>query len=61
MFETEDRAVFVEDDIEGSDEFFRFCREMLEHYKDDEQVMMVAGTNILPDHPTFGDYDTRSP
>lgn len=57
VFEKEDRAVFVEDDIEGSDEFFRFCREMLEHYKDDEQVMMVAGTNILPDHPTFGDYD----
>ena len=42
VFENVDRAVFIEDDIEAGPDFFWFCREMLERYKDDQRVMMIS-------------------
>lgn len=48
VFEHEEQAIILEDDCLPKPEFFRYCQEMLETYKDDENVMMVSGTNNVP-------------
>lgn len=50
LFEHEEQAIILEDDCVPKQEFFRYCQEMLEKYKDDEQVMMVSGTNNVPSY-----------
>lgn len=40
-----DRLVILEDDIVASIDFFRFCEEMLERYKDDERIIDITGMN----------------
>ena len=46
MFETEDSGIVLEDDCLPSQDFFRFCEEMLERYEDDDEVMHINGTNF---------------
>lgn len=38
-------AIMVEDDCIPNPTFFRFCTELLEHYRDDERVVAIGGTN----------------
>lgn len=57
VFESEERAIFIEDDIDATENFFYFCRDMLEHYKDDERVLMISGSNIFPNHESFNGED----
>jgi len=45
VFEKEEQAIIVEDDCVPEISFFQYCQEMLEHYKDDERIMMVSGNN----------------
>lgn len=47
VFENEEQAIILEDDCIPNIDFFRFCDEMLEKYKNDERVMMVSGSNYL--------------
>ena len=42
-----DRCIFLEDDIIPSISFFRFCAELLEHYKDDQRIECICGMNHL--------------
>ncbi len=42
-----DYCIFMEDDIVPSLSFFPFCKELLEKYRDDERVNMIAGFNHL--------------
>lgn len=42
VFEHEDRAIILEDDCIPHPSFFRFCDELLERYKDDCRVGMIA-------------------
>lgn len=42
VFEHEDRAIILEDDCVPHPSFFRFCDELLERYKDDGRVGMIA-------------------
>ncbi len=44
-FEHVDRLIILEDDIVASKDFFTFCSQMLEKYKDDERIIDVAGMN----------------
>ena len=44
FFEQEEEGVILEDDCLPSPDFFRFCAEMLDRYRDDERIMMVAGS-----------------
>lgn len=44
-FETVDRLIILEDDIVASSDFFKFCAEMLEKYKNDERIIDIAGMN----------------
>lgn len=43
MFSHVDRAIILEDDCVPHPTFFRFCAELLERYKDDTRVGMIAG------------------
>lgn len=56
VFENEEQAIIIEDDVLLDISFFRFCQEMLEHYKDDERVMMVGAHKRLEDFNTPHDY-----
>ncbi|MGN0347551.1 MAG: hypothetical protein ACI4DU_09735 [Lachnospiraceae bacterium] len=57
VFETADKAIFLEDDVYPSLSFFSFCREMLLRYEKDDNIMMISGTNLYAGDPSFGDYD----
>ena len=45
VFEHVEEAIILEDDCVPHPAFFRFCDELLERYRDDERVMMIAGSN----------------
>ncbi|MBQ7181882.1 MAG: hemolysin activation protein [Bacteroidaceae bacterium] len=45
-FSQVDRCVVLEDDDVPSVDFFSFCRDMLERYRYDERVEMIAGFNV---------------
>ena len=47
VLEKEESAIFLEDDNLPEITFFDFCSEMLEKYKNDENVIWVVGTNYL--------------
>jgi hypothetical protein len=48
VFETEEYAIILEDDIVAPLAFFRFAEEMLIRYKDDERIATVTGSNFTP-------------
>lgn len=56
FFENEKQGIILEDDCLPNQSFFRFCREMLEKYKDDERIMHISGTNIMGKSPIEEDY-----
>lgn len=45
VFETEEKAVFLEDDNLPELTFFRYCEEMLNKYENNENVLWICGTN----------------
>jgi hypothetical protein len=45
-FENEESLIVLEDDCIPDQSFFRFCREILGKYKDDERIMLISGTNV---------------
>lgn len=45
VFENESEAIILEDDCLPHQDFFRFCQEMLDMYRNDERVMDITGTN----------------
>ena len=45
-FSLADKVIVLEDDTVPSVSFFRFCKEMLDRYENDERVMMISGFNI---------------
>lgn len=53
FFEHEEQGIIIEDDILPHIDFFRYCDEMLERYKDDYRIQLIAGWNRL-----YGGYNT---
>lgn len=45
MFETEEYGIILEDDTVASVSFFRYCKELLERYKDNDRIQMISGYN----------------
>jgi hypothetical protein len=45
FFEHEEDGIILEDDCLPHPTFFRFCEELLEKYRDDERIALIAGTN----------------
>lgn len=54
VLENESEAIFLEDDCIPCVEFFRFCDEMLERYRNDTRIMQIAGTNYLTEWTSNG-------
>lgn len=63
-FSLTDKCIVLEDDVVPSQSFFRFCKEMLDRYEDDERITMIAGFNVSPQpsnlHPHPSYFFTRS-
>jgi hypothetical protein len=49
VFENVEEAIILEDDCLPHPDFFVFCEKMLEFYRDDDRVAMIAGTNYMHD------------
>jgi hypothetical protein len=47
VFEQVEEAIILEDDCLPHADFFPFCEEMLERFRDNERVAMVCGANFL--------------
>ncbi len=47
FFEHEEQGIIIEDDILPHIDFFRYCDEMLEKYKDTEKVQLITGRNAF--------------
>lgn len=54
VFNYEDQAIFLEEDIYPSKSFFYFCDELLDKYKEDQGVFMITGINALNEYPLEG-------
>ena len=46
-FRNVEQAAILEDDCQPEPDFYRFCLEMLERYRDEPRVMQVCGSNFL--------------
>lgn len=46
FFEQETEGIILEDDCHPYINFFKFCEELLEHYRDNEKIFMISGNNI---------------
>jgi len=62
-FALEEEAIVLEDDTVPHPSFFRFCDELLERYRDEEQVLSIAGSNFQFDGRASSDsyYFSRYP
>jgi hypothetical protein len=47
MFESEEYGIVLEHDCLPHPDFFKFCEDVLERYKDNEKIMHVTGNNYL--------------
>jgi hypothetical protein len=47
FFASVGEGIILEDDCLPEGSFFRFCEELLHHYRHDERVMMISGNNRL--------------
>ena len=56
VFDQVEEAIILEDDCLPHPSFFRFCEELLERYRDDERIVHVAGSQLLPDPPVAASY-----
>ncbi len=46
VFTNVEEAIILEDDCIPHPTFFRFCKELLTRYRDDQRVMMISGDNF---------------
>lgn len=50
FFSQEEEGIILEDDCLPTPDFFKFCGELLEYYRDNEKVWMVSGTNQMGEY-----------
>lgn len=46
-FEQEEKLIIIEDDCLPDLSFFRYCKELLELYKENENIMLIGGSNSV--------------
>lgn len=56
FFENENEGIILEDDCLPSPRFFDFCSGMLDHFRDDKNIMHIAGSNLLIRSDNNADY-----
>lgn len=47
FFDNEPEGIIIEDDIIAHPDFFRYCDEMLDRYRDDERIQLITGRNAF--------------
>lgn len=52
FFQQESEGIVLEDDVLPVDGFFAWCKELLQRYRDDPRVGLIAGCNHVADHYT---------
>jgi hypothetical protein len=50
FFEHEPEGIILEDDCLPSRDFFPYCSELLERYREDKRIMGIGGSNLIPSH-----------
>jgi hypothetical protein len=48
VFSQFEQAILLEDDCLPDPTFFPYCTQLLEKHKDDDRIMMISGTHMLP-------------
>ncbi|HEX9998446.1 MAG TPA: hypothetical protein VGB45_15010 [Abditibacterium sp.] len=56
VFENVEEAIILEDDCLPNPSFFDFCCELLEKYRDEDQIMMISGNNFQNNAVTQDSY-----
>ncbi|APA64677.1 nucleotide-diphospho-sugar transferase [Maribacter sp. 1_2014MBL_MicDiv] len=56
FFENEEEGIILEDDCLPSLSFFKFCSELLERYRDNNQIMHIGGSNFQNGYVPDSDY-----
>ena len=56
VFEQVEEAIILEDDCLPHPSFFPYCEELLERYRDDERVIHISGSQLLPEPPKEWSY-----
>lgn len=49
FFDNVEAGIVLEDDCLPTNSFFKYCEDLLERYKDNEQIMHISGTNPIID------------
>lgn len=52
VFENVEMAIILEDDCVPNDSFFQFCEEMLDTYRDEDQIMSICGSTSIEYTPS---------
>ena len=52
FFEHVEEGIILEDDCVPHPDFFGYCTELLERYRDDDRVMLISGDNSVKVSPT---------
>jgi hypothetical protein len=56
VFAEVEEAIVLEDDCLPHPSFFPYCEELLARYRDDERVVHISGSQLLPQPPTDYSY-----
>jgi hypothetical protein len=56
VFAEVDETIILEDDCLPHPSFFPYCDELLERYRDDERIVHVSGSQLLPQPPAQASY-----
>ena len=49
FFEHEEQGIIIEDDILAHPDFFLYCDELLEKYKNNDEIQLISGSNYFYD------------
>ena len=52
-FSIVDKCIVLEDDFVANESFFRFCKELLDKYENDERINHICGMNVLGEYKNY--------
>lgn len=52
-FSIVDKCIVLEDDFVANESFFKFCKELLDKYEDDERINHICGMNVLGEYKNY--------
>lgn len=52
-FSITDKCIVLEDDFVANESFFRFCKELLDKYENDERINHICGMNMLGEYKDY--------